>query len=103
MGVKMRNSEVQQKEDRVSHMMFADNCHLFAESKEQISKMLRDATEELRQRGLDWQKDQMEVISWEFQEEIGDLHIEADGKKFVIRGVEDLKAMGRSSQRKLIQ
>ena len=30
MGVKMRNSEVRQKEDRVSHMIFADNCYLFA-------------------------------------------------------------------------
>ena len=34
MGVKMKNSEVQQKEDRVSHTIFADNCYLSAESKE---------------------------------------------------------------------
>ena len=39
LGVKMRNSEVRQQEDRVSHMIFAGNCFLFAESIEQILKM----------------------------------------------------------------
>ena len=67
MGVKMRISEVRQKEDRVSHMIFADNCYLFAKSKEQISKMLLDATEELSKRGLDWKEDQMEMISRGFR------------------------------------
>ena len=33
----------------------------------------------------------MEMISWGFREEVGDLHIEAGG---MIRGVEVLKAMG---------
>ena len=36
MGVKTRNSGGRQEEDRVSHMIFADDCYLFAESKEQI-------------------------------------------------------------------
>ena len=77
MGVKIRSSEVRQEEDRVSHMIFADNCYLFAESKEQILKMIGDATEELKKRGLDWKEDQMELtkmwethISW--REEIRD-------------------------------
>ena len=66
MGVKTRNSVGQQEEDRVSHMIFADNCYLFAESKEQILKMIGDATEEQKKRGLDWKEDQMELISWGF-------------------------------------
>ena len=94
MGVKMRNSEVRQKEDGVSHMIFADNCYLFAESREQIIKMIGGVTEELKKRGLDWKEDQMEQISWGFFEEMGDLHIEAGGKEYVIREVEALKAMG---------
>ena len=48
-GVKTRNSVGRQEEDRVSHMIFADNCYLFAESKEQILKMIGDATEEPKQ------------------------------------------------------
>ena len=34
-------------------MIFADNCYLFAESNEQILKMIGDATEELKKRGLE--------------------------------------------------
>ena len=34
MGVKTRNGGARQEEDRVSHMICADNCYLFAESKE---------------------------------------------------------------------
>ena len=67
---------------------------LFAESKEQILKMIGDATEELKKRGLDWKEDKMELISWGFYEDLGDLQIEDGGKKFVIKGVETLKAMG---------
>ena len=82
------------EEDSVSHMIFADNCYLLAESKEQILKILGDATEELKKRGLDWEEDEMELISWGFCEDVGDLHIEDGGKKYVIREVEALKAMG---------
>ena len=40
---------VDKKEDRASHMIFADNCYLFAESNEQILKMIGDATEETKE------------------------------------------------------
>ena len=56
MGGKTRNSVERREEDRVSHMIFADNCYLFAVSKEQILKMIRVATQELRKRGLDWKE-----------------------------------------------
>ena len=94
MGVKIRNSVGRQEEDRTSHMIFADNCYLFAESKEQIIKMIQDATEELKKRGLDWKEDEMELISWGFYEEMGDIHLEDGGKKYVIKEVATLKAMG---------
>ena len=51
-GVKMRNCEVRQDEDRVSHMIFADSGYPFAESKEHILKMIGDATEELKREAL---------------------------------------------------
>ena len=44
-------------------MIFADKCYLFAESKEQILKIIGDATEELKKRGLDWKEEEMELIS----------------------------------------
>ena len=59
----MRNIDVRQKEFGVSHMIFTDNCCLFAESKEQLSKMIVDASEELRKGVLDWKEDLMEMIS----------------------------------------
>ena len=40
MGVTIRNSDGQEEENRVNHMIFADNCYLFTESKEQIVKMI---------------------------------------------------------------
>ena len=40
MGAKTRNSGVRQEEDKVKHIIFADNCHLFAETKEQILEMI---------------------------------------------------------------
>ena len=73
MGVKTRNSGARQEEDRVSHMICADNCYLFAESKEQILQMTADGTEELKKRGLDWKEDHMKLISWGLCEDVGDL------------------------------
>ena len=64
----MRTGEGQQEEYRVSHMIFADNCYLFAASKEEIRKMIADTTEELRKRGLDWKEDQMELMDLGFFE-----------------------------------
>ena len=55
------------KSFRVSHIVFTDNCYLSAETKEQLSKMIIDATEELRMGVLDWREDQMEMISWGLQ------------------------------------
>ena len=82
MGVKIRNSVGRQEEDRVGHMIFAANWYFFAESKEQILKMIGDVIEELEKRGLDWKEDQMELISWGFYEDVGVLHIEDGGKKY---------------------
>ena len=64
MGVKIRNSVGRHEEDRINQMIFADNCYLFAESKEQIIKMIEDATEELKKKRLDWKEEEMELISW---------------------------------------
>ena len=63
-GVKTKNSGHRQDEDRVSHIIFADNYYIFAESKEQVFKTIGDATEELKKKGLDWKEDQMELMSW---------------------------------------
>ena len=60
----MRTGEGQQEEHRVSHMIFADTCCLFAASEEEIRKMIADTSEELRRRGLDWKADQMELGAW---------------------------------------
>ena len=56
MGVRIRNSVGRHEEGRINHMIFADNCYLFAELKEQIVKMIENATEELKKKGLDWKK-----------------------------------------------
>ena len=53
MGIKIRGSGNEQKEGRVSHMIFADKCCLFAETKVQTLKKLGDATTNLEKRGLD--------------------------------------------------
>ena len=63
----MRTGEGQQEEHRVDLMIFADNCYLFATSKEKIRTMIMDTTEELRKRGLDWKEGQMELMVWDFE------------------------------------
>ena len=65
MGVKTNNSGGRQEQDRVSHMIFTDNCYLF-NSKEEILKMVGDVVEELKKRGMEWKEDQMDLISWGF-------------------------------------
>ena len=94
MGIKITGSPTGHVEERVSHMIFADNCLIFVESKEQIFKMIGDATEELKKKGLDWKEDQMELISWGLDEKIGDLKIEEGGKEHVIKEVDSLKTLG---------
>ena len=56
---RMRTGEGQQEEYRVSHMIFADNCSLFATPKEEFRKMITETTAELRKRGLDLKEDQI--------------------------------------------
>ena len=94
MGVKIRNSIGRQEEDRISPMIFANNFCLFAESKEQIIKMIEDATEKLKKKGLDWKEEEMQLMSWGFCEEIEDIHLENGGKKYLIKEVTTLQAMG---------
>ena len=91
MGVKVKIGDWQQEEYRVSHTIFADNCYLFATSKEEIRKMITDTTEELRKRGLDWKEDQMELMAWR---KIGDVLLEVDERKFRTKEVEAFQAMG---------
>ena len=38
MGVTLRRSEADQEEEKVSHMIFADKCYLFAETKKSDAK-----------------------------------------------------------------
>ena len=52
MGVSVGNSVGRHEEDRVNHMIFADNCHFFAESTDQVIKMIVGATGELKKK--DW-------------------------------------------------
>ena len=70
MGVEIKNSVGKHEEDRIHHMIFAENCYLFAESKEQIVKMIEDAIEEQKKKGLDWKEEEMELISWGIYEEM---------------------------------
>ena len=87
MGIKIRGSRTDQEEESVSHMIFADNCHHFAETRVQILKMLSDAAGNLKKGGLDWKEDQMELISWSLDEKVGDLEIEEGVKEYVIKEV----------------
>ena len=63
MGVKIRNSIGRQEQGRVNQMIFAGNCYLFAESKEQIVKMIEDPTEELKKNGMDWKEEEIQLMS----------------------------------------
>ena len=94
MGVRMRTGEGQQEEYRVSHMIFADHCYLFAASEEEIRKMIADTTEELRKRGSDWKEFQMELMAWGFGGKIGDVLLDVDERKNRIEEVETLQVMG---------
>ena len=57
-------------------------------------EMMCDATENLNGRGLDWKEDQMELISWGREKQVGDLEIEEGGKKYMIKEVDSLRTMG---------
>ena len=67
-------------------MIFADNCYLYSESKEQIFKMIEGSIKELM-KGLDWKEEEMQLMSWGFCEEIGDVHLKNRDKSYVIQEV----------------
>ena len=56
-------------------------------------KMIGDTTENLKERGLNWKEDQMELISVSFEEKIGDLKIEEGREEYVIKEVDSLRTM----------
>ena len=78
----------------MNQMIFAENCYLFAENKSQMMKMIGDAAGNLKARGVDWKEDQMELISWGREEQVGDLEIEEGGKEYMIKEVDSLRTMG---------
>ena len=94
MMTKIRGSGTGQEEERVSHMIFVDNCYLFAETKDQILMMIGDATGSMKKRGSDWKEGQMELISWGLDEKIGELKIDEGGKEYVIKEVDSLRTVG---------
>ena len=94
MGVEMRTNEGQESECRVSHMFFADDCHRFAASKEEIKNMIEDTTEELRKRGLDGKRDQMVMMAWCFEEETEDVLFDHGDRQYRVKEVKALQAMG---------
>ena len=61
-------------------MIFADNCYLFVENKTQMLKMIGDATENLKKRGLDSKEDEMETIPWGRDGNIGDFKVVEGGR-----------------------
>ena len=48
-------------------------------------KMIGDATESQKKRGLDWKEDQMELTSCGLDGNIGDLKVEGGGKENTIK------------------
>ena len=57
-------------------------------------KMIGDATENLKMRGLDWKEDEMETVSWGLDWRLGDLKVEEEGKEYIIKEVDRLRTMG---------
>ena len=49
------------EEGRMSHLIFADKCFLFAENK-QMLKMVGDTAEDPKKRSLEWKEREMEMI-----------------------------------------
>ena len=75
-------------------MIFADNCDLFAASKEETRKMIGDTKEDLRKKGLDWKEDQMELMASGFEEEVGDVLLDNGDGRYKIKDVNALQGMG---------
>ena len=57
-------------------------------------KMIGDATGRLKERGLDWKEDEMELIFWSLEEKVEDLKIVEGGKKYIMKEVDSLRTMG---------
>ena len=90
----MRIDEGQREECRVSHMIFADDCHLCAAARGEIRKINEDTTEELGKRGLDWKEDQMELMAWGFEEEVDGVLFDKEGRTNKVKEVKAPQATG---------
>ena len=93
-GVKLRGNEANHEQEKVSHMIFADNCYLSADTKSQMLKMIGDASGRLKEKGLDWTEDEMELMSECLQGKVEDLWIVDGGKEYRIKEVDSSRAMG---------
>ena len=71
-----------------------ERCYLLAASREEIRMMIEDTTEELRKRGLDWKEDQMELMTWGFEEEVGDVLFDYGGRRYKVKEVKALAGHG---------
>ena len=49
------------------------HCYIFAETREQMFNIMKDANVGLKMKGLQWKEEQMELISWVLHDAVGDL------------------------------
>ena len=57
-------------------------------------KMIGDATGRLKEKGLDWKADEMELMSWGLEGKFEDLWIVEGERESRIEEVDSLRAMG---------
>ena len=63
MEIRTQRNRHQHERYRITRMIFAHNCYIFSEKKEQMINTIEDATFVLEKKGLEWKEDQIELIS----------------------------------------
>ena len=81
MEIRTQRNWHQHERDRITRMIFADNCYIFAEKREQMLNIIEDATLGVEKKGQEWKEGQMELISWRLNGEVGDLCLKDGGKE----------------------
>ena len=63
-GLNLKMAQAGKDCEKVTHCKFTDNCYWVSSSRKDLREMMMESTVELRRRGLDWRKEEMEFRAW---------------------------------------
>ena len=90
----MRDTKNDVGREGVTHLIIADNCSLVPSKRQELPERTVDATVELRRRGLEWKREELEFVSRRSAgEDAGCICFDYGEQHYEVQEVKQVKAM----------